>query len=343
MFNRSLRLTLFAISCCVTSLCGQSTPLPVATPTPRTPSNSAIHRVSVGVYLTALYDTDPSTSSFLADFYIWTNQQPGNFDPLDALVFPGSRRQDTLFQSRRVVDGVEWSLRRFRGAFYHDWDLKDFPFDKHLIKIQFRDGAHESRVVDFVPDLANSAFNQQITLPGWRMSDFTMRAENITYNTTFGNPGDDQPQTFTWITASVVMQREAFLLFVKLLIGGYLSLGAAMFACLMVTTQPPVFAGRMVLQISSLFSAIINNRATDSVMGRNDQFTLPDLLHILIYMMIFCALVITLRSRWLCEKGMEVQAKFMERRATVILVTLFAIANVILIWRATLSPVQFIH
>jgi len=62
------------------------------------------------------------------------------------------------------------------------------------------------------------------------------------------------PRSDIFSAAAVVMERDAFWLFLKLISGGYIAFAAAMLACLMKTTQPPVFSGRMVLQISCISS-----------------------------------------------------------------------------------------
>jgi hypothetical protein len=324
----------------------QPTPPSPVPPTADAPIAAVKHvpersNVSVGIYLVSLYDIAPATSSFLIDFYVWTNQKSASFDPLASAVFPGTRQLEVLFQSLREVDGVQWSLRRYRGTFYHDWNLRNFPFDKHELKVQLRDSVHRTREVHYQPDIATSGVDRQFDLPGWRISDFRIAVEDVEYGTTFGDPGADEDsfRVFSWTTATVVMKRDALGLFLKLLTGAYIAFGAAMFACLMKTTQPPVFAGRMGLQISCLFAAIINNRTTDAILGRDDQITLPDMLHILIYFIIFLAMVITLRSRVLCEKGEEERAKNFERRTTAVMVAIFIITNIVLICRAALSPV----
>jgi len=181
---------------------------------------------------------------------------------------------------------------------------------------------------------------REFDLPGWEVSDFQIETEDVRYDTTFGDPSVTSPETYRRIVASFVMKREAPALFLKLISGAYIAFAAAMMACLMKTTQPPVFSGRMGLQIACLFAAIINNRSTDASLGRDDLFTLPDLLHILIYAMIFCAMLITLRSRVLVETKREQRAILMERKATIALAVFFVVANIILIWRAAVSPIQ---
>lgn len=316
--------------------------LPVGAQTPQQPTaNAERPEVKVGVFFVSLYDADPSVQSFLTEFYLWTDSRPDiGFRPLEKIVFPQSRRNEVLFENSRIVGDVQWNLRRLRGEFLHDWNLSDFPFDKHLLQVHFRDGGLRTNDIKYVLDTENSGMGTSFKLPGWRITDFKLSIADVTYATTFGEPGVEADKTFQRVTAAVVMERDAFWLFLKLISGGYIAFAAAMLACLMKTTQPPVFSGRMVLQISCLFAAILNNRATDSSMGREDMFTLPDILHLVIYFFIFIAMLITLRSRVLCERGQEAAASQMERRGTAILVVAFAIINVIMIWRAALSPIQ---
>jgi predicted membrane protein len=111
-----------------------------------------------------------------------------------------------------------------------------------------------------------------------------------------------------------------------------------MLACLMKTNQPPIFAGRMGLQIACLFAFIINHRSTNSSVGRDDAFCLLDTLHLIIYALIFAAIFITLRSRMLNDRGEEKQAIRWERRMTLVLAALFAAANLLFIPAAIFTP-----
>ncbi len=316
--------------------CAQNAPAPTA-------ATGQVRDIDVGVFLASLYDVNPATSSFLAEFYIWTDQRATDFDPLESMVFPGSKGQELVFKGVREVDGVQWSLRRYRSTFFHDWDLTYFPFDKHQLKFQMREGAHQALSFNFRPDVKQSGMDSHFTVPGWNVSDFHIGMENVTYTTTFGNPTGAEPEQFSWITATVTMKRTAFLLFTKLMSGAYISLAAALFACLMTTSQPPVLSGRIIVQVNCLFGAILNSRATDAVLGREDQFTLMQLLHVCIYFIIFMTMIITIRSRLLVERKEEEKAVRFERRWTVVLAAAFVVVNIILISVAALSPVEAAH
>jgi hypothetical protein len=67
-------------------------------------------------------------------------------------------------------------------------------------------------------------------------------------------------------------------------------------------------------------------------------FCLLDILHLIIYALIFAAIFITLRSRMLNDRGEEKQAIRWERRMTFVLATLFAAANLLFIPAAIFTP-----
>jgi hypothetical protein len=120
--------------------------------------------------------------------------------------------------------------------------------------------------------------------------------------------------------------------------GAYLSAGAALLGYYMETNIPPVFAGRMGLQIACLFAAIINHRDIVNATGHKDAFMLPDALQLLTYLLIFASLVLTLRSRRLSVRNQEECALRDDRRATLFLALLFLVLNVVLVWGALAAP-----
>jgi len=123
--------------------------------------------------------------------------------------------------------------------------------------------------------------------------------------------------------------------------GAYLAAGAALLGCFMKTNHPPVFSGRIGLQIACLFAAIINHREIGNAAGHKDIFILPDALQLLTYVLIFASLVLTLRSRSLNERNQETRALRGERRITLYLALLFLLLNGALVWGAlTATPIS---
>jgi len=344
-------ITLFRICCALlaSAIAFPWSALGQAPPAPSAPS-SQVRQIEVGFSLASLYDIDPARSSIGAEFYVWTTQNSParnsagiwekNFDPLDSFVFLDSKEQQVVFKAHRETNGVQWNLRRYRATFSNDWNLAFFPFDKHEVKFQMREGVDLGQGFVLVPDLRNSGVNPRLIVPGWNISGFKIALEDVTFPTTFGNPAGQTPENFSWLTASVVMKRSAFLMFTRLMSGAYVSLAAALFVSLLKTNQLPQVSARIIVQINCLFGAILSSRAMDAVLGREEQFTLTQFLHVIVYFMIFASMAITIRSRLLVERNEEARAVAFERGWTLKLAIVFIALNVILITIAALSPVE---
>ena len=216
-----------------------------------------------------------------------------------------------------------------------DWALANFPFDDHGLAIAVVPNSDQYSSPNYQVDEKNSGMSRHIASREWQLSNFKIFTHNVAYESNFGDPNTAAASyNYGAVTASFLLVRKPWRLFFKLMAGTYLAAGAALLGCYMKTTQPPVFSGRMGLQIGCLFAAIINHREVGNVTGRKDVLMLPDALQVLTYVLIFASLVLTLWSRSLTESGPETRAIRMERRITLFLALFFLFLNVALVWGA---------
>jgi hypothetical protein len=298
------------------------------------PMPSPVSAQTVGIYLTAIRDIDTSRNSFLAEFYIWTQSPANSPDPLAKVTIVRARTQTILYEWREKFNNQIWSLRKYRCELINDWYLANFPFDKHILAIAVVPNSDEYISPNYQVDEKNSGMAKHIAPHAWRISNFKILSQNVGYESNFGDPNATAPYQYNAVAASCLLIREPWRLFFKLLAGAYLAAVAALLGCYMKTNQPPVFAGRMGLQIACLFAAIINHRDIATATGERYTFMLTDALQLLIYVLIFASLVLTLRSRSLAERNQEARAVREERRITLCLALLFLLLNGSLIWGA---------
>ncbi|MFZ0711698.1 MAG: hypothetical protein WAM53_16790 [Terrimicrobiaceae bacterium] len=292
----------------------------------------------IGVFLNSIFDINPARDSYVADLYVWSLSPSTGPDPLDPVAFPRAKSQTVVEKWSEIHGDTLWSVRRFRCDMTKDWDLGDYPFDLHIVNIVIGPYADAAILPPLEVDAAHSGANANATSKGWRLKGFQVKVQSITYATNFGDPSTEENEPYGWIAASFELDRHGWWIFLKLMTGAYIAFAVAMLACLMKTNHPPIFSGRMGLQIACLFAVIINHRSTNSSVGRDDVFCLPDTLHLIIYALIFAAIFITLRSRLLNERGEEKQAIRWERRMTLVVVAIFAAANLLFIPAAIFTP-----
>jgi hypothetical protein len=321
-------------SCCIATA-GLAAIAPAAlAQTPQPPPSPAAALTTVGIFLTAIHDIDPSRDTFLADFYVWTWSPAYAPDPLANVTVTRAITQRTLYEWKYKFGDQLWSLRKYRCEVINDWNLANFPFDSHVLAIAVVPNSDHYISPSYQVDKTNSGMARDIAPHGWRATSFEAFTKSVAYGSNFGDPKATVPYHYNAVAASFLLTRKPWQLFLKLMAGAYLAAGAALLGCYMKTNQPPIFSGRMGLQIACLFAAILNHRDIGRTAGQNDAFMLPDALQLLTYVLIFASLGITLRSRSLSELDQVTRAVTQERRMTLLLALIYITLNVVLIWGA---------
>ena len=93
-----------------------------AQPTPKT--------CSVGAYLISLYDFLLEEDSVSADFWFWSTCKE-DLRPLDTMDFPTAKHVEKSLATTTERNGYYWSYVKVSGVFRQDWDVRNFPFDRH--------------------------------------------------------------------------------------------------------------------------------------------------------------------------------------------------------------------
>ena len=111
-----------------------------SSPPPR-PRPRASRRSATGsaLYVTDLYGLDLGGGTFGASFWVWgVGQDAGR--ALRSMEFANADRVAASLESTVPRGSVAWSQRKVTGTFRQDWDLRNFPFDRHSLEIPARGG-----------------------------------------------------------------------------------------------------------------------------------------------------------------------------------------------------------
>jgi len=126
-------------------------------------------QVRMGAYLTGLGDFDPAKKSFSAAFWAWSVGPADRVKSLDQLEFPNAIKVESPNAVQETTAQGIWSQRKIVGSFRHGWDLRRFPFDRQLLRIEMEEAERDTASLVYVPDTANSSFDPEVNLSGWRI------------------------------------------------------------------------------------------------------------------------------------------------------------------------------
>jgi len=308
-----------------------------STPNPPGQPGAQPAKCKLGIYITSLYDIKPDEGTFSADFWMWfTHQIPETKLP-DSAEFKNATKTERQHIETDVINGIVWSTQKVKAKLIHDWDISQFPFDKHELQIVIEEGSLESDELVYEPDITNSNRLKSIRVDGWRITDFQLVQSQSEYESNFGNPETVDHSSYSGVTATISLQRDAIGLFYKIHIGVYIAFLITALAFFMETGSDDIFSARIGLLVGMLFASILNSQAAESAIGHSNSLSLSDKIHSTTYCYIFLAVILTLVSRMLSKQKNDSLAHKINRACSFVFLTSYLLINFILILSAKTS------
>ena len=302
----------------------------------------------VGIYLTSLRNFKFTEKSFTANFRVWSVCPSKDLKPFASMEIVDSLESEdisdsTLGKKNRsdyfsTKGEVYWSQRDISAVLHQNWDVQNYPFDRHILKISLEEVVQDASGFIYTPDFKNSGYPRDLKLGGWKITNFILQEEKVAYQTTFGDPELVSRQgIYSRLTVSIPIQRIKYISFFKLTAGVYVAFAVAMLSFFYETGVPSLVSARTSLLVGCLFAALVNMRAPESVLGRTESLTMVDGIHIVAIFYIFAAALATVFSRLTTESGQGKRAMWLDRRLLFQFFTIsFIVINVLFISHAAI-------
>jgi hypothetical protein len=253
-----------------------------------------------GAYLSDLYDTDATANTFTARIWTWTRCPNADIDPLPRVSFPNGVNPTTGEPNPEVKGGTHWNRMRLEGTFRYHWDVRNFPFDRQTLPVLIT-APYDLSEFRFVPDTANSSFNEAINVPGWRIVGFRVDTIEQRYSTNFGDPtlpaGAGSASSRARLRIDLV--RSDPIVFLEMTGPLYIVFFVTVLTFLLTTAAADTFASRIGALGAVLFAVILNMQTTGAEVRSTTGLTLIAQLHILtLGFVLFAMIITTICWRW---------------------------------------------
>lgn len=300
------------------------------------PLRAAPERVLIGAYVTDLYDFNAGANCYTVSFWIWTRHVSPRLHPLDTLIVRNAKSVTMGRISEVPRNGEIWSERFVTAVVRYDWDLRHYPFDRHVLPLTIEEGVWDTSTLVYASDAAHTKIDSASTEDDWAVNGFRIAVVPVQYPTTFGDPAlTNGSSLFSRAAMTVEVERTQIGIFLKLLLGAYVAFLLGMMTLRM--EQPSLFSTRMSVLVGSLFAVLVNMRATEAVLGRSSDFTLVDRIHLVIAFYILAAALVAFVSRRLAEQNRKAAALRLDNVALAAGMASFAVINAVLITMAVRS------
>jgi len=304
--------------------------------TPVAPASSATAapnptEVTVGVYVVQLDDPSLKDSQFTAVFWLWFRWKGDRdlnplkkFEVVGGLV-EGIENEKTVLGEG--ADAVHYQCVKVRSTITQDFDLLDFPIDRHTLEISIEETSDGAELIRYIPDVNNSKLEDSISLAGWRIGRTSAVVTTKQYSSTFGEPAQVSggETKYARFTLQVPVGRPGVGYPLKMFWSLYLSV---MVAILAFNIKPIDLDPRFGLGIGAVFAAMASAFVISGSLPDGNQVTLADKVVMIAIGTIVASLIQSIVSLRLHQAGKEAASSRLDRMSLALFTVLYAGVNV---------------
>jgi hypothetical protein len=301
--------------------------------------NAAI-QCKMSAYLMRLNEFKFAEGTFSADTWINANCNKNKAIDLKSLDFTTAQNYQVINSNEEQIGNVFYTSADIEGSFYQQWNLENYPFDRHVLKIPFELSDNtDAAGFAFVADKEHSAIHPQVILEdGWKITNFNIEGSSTKYISNFADPTATKNELFSpKLTIAFDLQRVSYLSFIKLTTGVYIAFAICMICTLLNVADGGIYSSSLSIIVGCLFAVFVNLQVAQSVLGDTEGLTMVDEIHIAT--MLFILLIGLGQSifHYLYSKKDQKNLQKKERRTYSVLAIIYAVINTVLIVGARLA------
>lgn len=288
--------------------------------------------VVIGTYVISVHDINFQQKEYTMRFWLWLLYDNPAFDFARQIDIPNAKSIDPPEIIMDVINGKTWQLMKMKCTMKQNWKVEDFPFDKQRLMVTIENSIFDLNQMVFKADEWGSTCDREMTIDGWKITDFKVNTRPHEYTTMFGDPRSDMLHS-DYDSFNIIMdiERNAWGLFFKIFVGMYI---AFLISILSFAPQVYELEPRFGLPVGGLFAAVGNKYIIDSILPESSSFTLVDTLHTITFTSIFLILLISAVSLRFHEKKLTRQSKRLDYWGSVLIPFLYIALNIFFVWKA---------
>ena len=294
-------------------------------------------QVTLGAYLTSLYDIDNDNGTFSADMWVWTKTK-FKYNLSNSLEISRLSSQvphfSEVLDTKRLKNGEFYTQRKISGTFVHDYNLTNFPFDTQKLIVNFEDSDLNQESLQFITD-PTSGYDKEISVDGWQIKGVTVRTATKQYDTNFGDTTKPTLDQYSRVVMDIELERDDKFVFFKITLGLFAAVLVALFSNFMSSANADIYSNRVGLVGASLLAVVVNQQFADQKIGQSTTVTLVDMLHMVGFCTVFIIFLGSLISRKLSlTKNVKFSPKEFDLITFIVMTGLYVSINIFIITRA---------
>lgn len=287
-------------------------------------SDGGAVKVQVGAYVLRVANISQKDGTFDVDMWLWFRWKGAGLKPHETFEIANGRidsRSDAVVSDDA---GFNYTSVRVQATIFHDYDVRRFPLDNHVVTIEIEDQNADASTLEYVVD-EGIALDPGVKIPGWTVRLGEASAVPHAYPTNYGlRSAGTGGSTYSRFILPISIDRTSFGILFK---GFWIAALSVVLSLLAFRVKPTDLDARFGLGVGSIFAASANAFVISDSLPATTVVTLAEQINFLAIGTIFLSLFVSVASLRLCYRGMEAASERLDRWSLVVIGAAYAAAN----------------
>lgn len=268
--------------------------------------------VAVGAYVQRLSNVSAQNGTFDVDVWLWFRWNGADVRPDQTFEFVNgviNSRSDSVVQ---VDGGMNYVSVRVQATIFHDFDVRRFPLDNHIIDLQLEDTVLDNSQLTYTID-EGIGLDPGVRVSGWKVGLQPTVVQTHAYQTNYGlrSAGPDANQ-YSRMIFSISLDRTSYGPLFK---SFWISALAVLLGLLAFLIKSDDLDARFGMGVGSIFAASANAFVITDALPPTTAVTLAEQINLIAVGVIFVAVFLSIFSLRLRYRGHEDKSLTMDRVA----------------------------
>ena len=249
--------------------------------------------VQTGAYILRLSNVSPPNGTFDVDMWLWFRWKGADVRP--DLTFELANGVITSRSESQVEDdgGVNYATVRVQATIFHDFDVRRFPLDNHLIAINIEDAELNDTQLSYAVD-EGIALDPGVNVAGWKTTLQPTTVVQHVYDTTYGlRSAESAGGTYSRFVMPITLVRISYGPLFKAF---WISALAVLLGLLAFLIKADDLDARFGMGVGSIFAASANAFVITDSLPPTTAVTLAEQINLIAVGVIFTSVFISIWS-----------------------------------------------
>lgn len=321
---------LIASACCASDSRAELMPPAFGKGQAKPPEN-----IPLGIWISSIGKFNFPDSTFRATFWIWGKLPKGEEKLLKQLDYVNAESHSFLNTSTIQENGGTVTYQKVAGTFRNEWNLKNYPFDRHKLSICI-DACEAMEQLKLTADAGASGFDPEINsrgndeldgVNGWKITGFRILSS---HKNNSGSPDKNlnTAASCSSIIAEIEIHRCSYAVFWKMTAAAFAAMILVIITYFLPIEGPENMSPYFATFVGAVFAIVINLKSANSELGTSSGMTLIDKIHLEALAYVILGAVVTLAGRLRVAAGVPAATINFERAIIALLSFLLMAASI---------------